>query len=131
MAPIDSKEDETKMAAHGVLQPADPIWDHLRSVQDSTAPAPTTESGASSSSNKEDPTEEKKNKKKQKEMALFIHTSTTVYGEAIDGRRRVLQVKTMAPEKPVVATMVNTLFLLLVQLYHLLYARVTFSYLVY
>jgi hypothetical protein len=77
-APKDAKDDETKMAKDGVLQPTDSVWDHLRSEQADTS-------------------------QDKKEKILFIHTSMTLYGEAVDGRRRVLQVKTLAPKKPLEA----------------------------
>ncbi|KAG7361624.1 hypothetical protein IV203_036725 [Nitzschia inconspicua] len=77
-APKDAKEDEAKMAKDGVLQPTDSVWDHLRYEQTDTSPD-------------------------KKEKILFIHTNMAVYGEAVDGRRRVLQVKTLAPKKPVEA----------------------------
>lgn len=74
-APIDDKSDEKKMAAAGVLQPTDSIWDHLRYEQTDAS-------------------------KDKVEKVMFIHTCTTNYGDGIDGRRRVLQVKTGAPQKP-------------------------------
>jgi hypothetical protein len=80
-APKDAKDDETELAKDGVLQPTDSIWDHLRFEQQQ-----------SDVSGKDD-----------KGNILFIHTIMTVYGEAVDGRRRVLQVKTLAPKKPLEA----------------------------
>jgi hypothetical protein len=74
-APKDTKDDESKMARDGVLQPTDSVWDHLRFEHSDTS-------------------------KDKKEQVLFIHTSVTFYGEAVDGRRRILQVKTKAPEHP-------------------------------
>ncbi len=74
-APIDDKSDEKKMAAAGVLQPTDSIWDHLRYEQTDTS-------------------------KDKVEKIMFIHTCMTNYGDGIDGRRRVLQVKTGAPQQP-------------------------------
>jgi len=92
-APIDSKEDESKMAGSGVLSPMDPIWDHLR-YESSQSEMPSENNAKDSATTA---------KKKKKEMAVFIHTCMTVYGDGSDGRRRVLQVKTKAPEKPMVA----------------------------
>lgn len=74
-AVIDDKSDEKKMAAAGVLQPTDSIWDHLRYEQVDTS-------------------------KDKVEKIMFIHTCMTNYGDGIDGRRRVLQVKTGAPQQP-------------------------------
>jgi hypothetical protein len=36
----------------------------------------------------------------KKEKCLFIHTNITVWSDSMEGRRRVLQVKTGAPKKP-------------------------------
>jgi len=69
MANIDSTVDETKLAAQGVLQPSDSIWEHLRF--ETLTPGD-----------------------KKVEKCLFIHTNITVWSEGIDGRRRVLQVAT-------------------------------------
>jgi hypothetical protein len=77
-APIDDKSDEKKLAAAGVLQPTDSIWDHLRYEQT-------------------DPSKDKV------ENIMFVHTCMTNYGDGIDGRRRVLQVMTGAPQKPYAA----------------------------
>mmetsp|Transcript_55091 Transcript_55091/g.154627 ORF Transcript_55091/g.154627 Transcript_55091/m.154627 type:complete len:486 (-) Transcript_55091:131-1588(-) len=69
MANIDSTLDESKLANQGVLQPGDSIWEHLRfeTLGD-----------------------------KKAEKCLFIHTNVTVWGEGVDGRKRVLQVTTGA-----------------------------------
>ncbi len=69
MTDVDSTLDESKLAAQGVLQPSDSIWEHLRFE--------TMASG----DNKID-------------KCLFIHTNMTVWSEGIDSRRRVLQVAT-------------------------------------
>jgi hypothetical protein len=79
-APKGAKDDEDEIAKDGVLQPTDSVWDHLRFEQQNEAAA-----------------------KDKKGNILFIHTSMTVYGQAADGRRRVLQVKTLAPKKPLEA----------------------------
>jgi len=79
-APIDDKSDEIKMAStFGVLTPTDCLWDHLRYEQ--------------SNISKDNP-----------EHIMFLHTTMKVYGEGIDGRRRVLQVKTEASKSPYEAT---------------------------
>jgi hypothetical protein len=77
-APIDDKSDDKKMAAAGVLQPTDSIWDHLRYEQTDMS-------------------------KDKVEKVMFIHTCMTNYGDGIEGRRRVLQVKTGAPQQPYLA----------------------------
>ena len=77
-APIDDKRNETDMAASGVLQPIDSLWDHLRYEQANAT-------------------------KDKKEKIMFIHTSMTVYGDSVVGRQRVLQIKTNAPKSPFVA----------------------------
>lgn len=69
MTNIDSTVDETKLAALGVLQPSDSIWEHLRF--ETMTPGD-----------------------KKLEKCLFIHTNVTVWSEGLDGRRRVLQVTT-------------------------------------
>ena len=73
MAEIDSNFDEEKLAKMGVLQPKDSIWEHLRfETISSTIPVPDS----------------------KKPTGLFIHTKVSVFGESVDGRRRVLQVST-------------------------------------
>jgi hypothetical protein len=76
MAKSDEKGDEVKLASQGILQPSDSVWEHLRFEQVDT-------------------TGDKKVGK-----CLFIHTSITVWSDSVEGRRRVLQVSTGAPEKP-------------------------------
>jgi len=78
-APIDDKTDENKMAASsGILTPSDSLWDHLRYEQANVS-------------------------KDKQEHIMFLHTTMTVYGGGTDGRRRVLQIKTEAPNSPYVA----------------------------
>jgi len=77
-ATIDDKRNESEIAASGVLQPIDSLWDHLRYEQ------------AIATLDKE-------------EKIMFIHTSMTVYGDSVTGRQRVLQIKTKAPTSPFVA----------------------------
>jgi len=73
MGEIDSNFDEEKLAKMGVLQPKDSIWEHLRfETISSTKPVPEN----------------------KKPKGLFIHTKVSVFGESIEGRRRVLQVTT-------------------------------------
>jgi len=69
MANIESILEESKLAALGILQPSDCIWEHLRFE--------TMASGD-----------------KKVDQCLFIHTSMTVWSDGVDGRRRVLQVAT-------------------------------------
>mmetsp|Transcript_105525 Transcript_105525/g.305208 ORF Transcript_105525/g.305208 Transcript_105525/m.305208 type:complete len:549 (+) Transcript_105525:175-1821(+) len=69
MAAIDSKIDEKKLAQEGILQPVDPIYDH---VQFETT----------SKSNK----------------CLMVHSAAYVWGESMDGRRHVLQVERSGPK---------------------------------
>lgn len=69
MASIESSLEESKLAALGILQPSDCIWEHLRFE--------TMASGD-----------------KKVDQCLFIHTSMTVWSDGVDGRRRVLQVAT-------------------------------------
>lgn len=69
MANIESSLEESKLAALGILQPSDCIWEHLRFE--------TMASGD-----------------KKVDQCLFIHTSMTVWSDGVDGRRRVLQVAT-------------------------------------
>lgn len=69
MANIESTLEESKLAAQGILQPSDCIWEHLRFE--------TMASGD-----------------KKVDQCLFIHTSMTVWSDGVDGRRRVLQVAT-------------------------------------
>lgn len=79
VADADTKMDEAKLAALGVLQSNDSVWEHLRFQQiDTTA--------------------------NKKEKCMYIHTSMTVWGGGIEGRQRVMQVKTKAPGLPYVAT---------------------------
>eukprot|EP00526_Cylindrotheca_closterium_P011906 CAMPEP_0113619970 /NCGR_PEP_ID=MMETSP0017_2-20120614/10158_1 /TAXON_ID=2856 /ORGANISM="Cylindrotheca closterium" /LENGTH=464 /DNA_ID=CAMNT_0000529589 /DNA_START=121 /DNA_END=1515 /DNA_ORIENTATION=- /assembly_acc=CAM_ASM_000147 len=75
VALADSKVDEGNLANTGVLQAQDSIWEHL-SFQ--TADAAKT----------------------KKEKAMFIHTSNTIWSTAIDGRRKVVQVKTKGSSDP-------------------------------
>lgn len=80
----DNKIDEAKMAASGVLQPSDGIWDHLRFEQLFGMPGDSGKKGP---------------------KILFMHTCMTTYGDGVEGCRRVLQVKTEAASgKPYVAT---------------------------
>ena len=73
MAEIDSNLDEEKLAKLGVLQPKDSIWEHLRfETIGSTKPIADN----------------------KKPKGLFIHTKVSVFGDSVDGRRRVLQVTT-------------------------------------
>jgi hypothetical protein len=87
MANADEKSDEVMLATHGILQPSDSIWEHLRFEQVDT-------------------TGDKKDK------CLFIHTSITVWTDSVEVRRRVLQVMTGVPEKPyfAVSYMPNHMF---------------------
>jgi hypothetical protein len=71
MASIDSSLDESKLASQGVLQPGDSIWEHLRFETLAAAD-------------------------KKVDKCLFIHTNMTVWGDGVDGRRRILQVTTGA-----------------------------------
>lgn len=70
MVDANTNLDETKLAAEGVLQPSDSIWEHLRF--------------------------ETLNTEQKVEKCLFIHACVTIYTSSMDGRRRVLQVKTGA-----------------------------------
>lgn len=78
MVEADFKGDETKLAQQGVLQPSDSIWEHLRFEQ------------LDSSKNKTG-------------KCLFIHTSVQIWSDSVEGRRRVLQLRTAAPKSPLVA----------------------------
>ncbi|CAJ1899368.1 unnamed protein product [Cylindrotheca closterium] len=75
VALADSKVDEGNLANTGVLQAQDSIWEHLNFQ---TADAAKT----------------------KKEKAMFIHTSNTIWCTAIDGRRKVVQVKTKGSSDP-------------------------------
>ncbi|KAL3943227.1 MAG: hypothetical protein SGBAC_002717 [Bacillariaceae sp.] len=75
VALADSKVDEGNLANTGVLQAQDSIWEHLSFQTADVA-------------------------KTKKEKAMFIHTSNTIWSTAIDGRRKVLQVKTKGPSDP-------------------------------
>jgi hypothetical protein len=74
----DFKGDESKLAKQGVLQPSDSIWEHLRFEQLDSS-------------------------KDKKEKCLFIHTSVQIWSDSVEGRRRVLQLMTAAPESPLLA----------------------------
>eukprot|EP00934_Nitzschia_sp_Nitz4_P001028 Nitzschia sp. Nitz4//scaffold64_size103689//34958//36412//NITZ4_004430-RA/size103689-processed-gene-0.75-mRNA-1//1//CDS//3329556112//1028//frame0 len=69
MTNADSTLDEGQLAKQGVLQPVDSLWEHLRFET----------LGAS---------------EKKVEKCLFIHTHISIYTGSMEGRRRVLQVKT-------------------------------------
>lgn len=69
----EDTSDEAELARHGVLVPTDLIWEHLRFEQIT-------------------------NHKDKKEKFIFIHTSVSIYGDSVEGRRRVLNVKTGAPK---------------------------------
>jgi hypothetical protein len=78
MVEADFKGDESKLAKQGVLQPSDSIWEHLRFEQLDSS-------------------------KDKKEKCLFIHTSVQIWSDSVEGRRRVLQLKTGAPKNPLLA----------------------------
>lgn len=78
VADSDSKKSEVDLAKTGVLQAGDPVWEHLKFHQiDKTSSS--------------------------KEKSLYIHTSVHVWSDGVDGRQRVIQVKTQAPLKPFMA----------------------------
>jgi hypothetical protein len=78
MVAADFKGDETKLAKQGVLQPSDSIWEHLRFEQLDSS-------------------------KDKKEKCLFIHTGVQIWSDSVEGRRRVLQLMTAAPQSPLLA----------------------------
>lgn len=84
VADSDSKLEGAQLAASGVLQPSDSVWEHLRFVETSA----------------------------KKEKCLFIHTSITIWTDSVEARRRVLQVATASPAKPYAAVnyMPNPMF---------------------
>lgn len=73
MAEIEKSLDEDKLAKHGILQPKDSIWEHLRFETIGARQTPGNDKPA---------------------KGIFIHTKTSVLGESFDGRRRVLQATT-------------------------------------
>jgi hypothetical protein len=78
MVEAEFKGDESKLAKQGVLQPSDSIWEHLRFEQLDSS-------------------------KDKKEKCLFIHTSVQIWSDSVEGRRRVLQLMSGAPESPLMA----------------------------
>jgi hypothetical protein len=76
MAEAEDKNDESKLASSGILQSSDPIWEHLRFEQLESS------------------------KKDKKDKCLFVHTNVSVWSDSVEGRRRVLQVITGAPQNP-------------------------------
>lgn len=78
VAEADSKADQATLAASGVLQAGDSIWEHLHYQQVDA-------------------------NKTKKEKYLFIHTSHTIWSNAMDGRRKVVQVKSKGSSNPFMA----------------------------
>eukprot|EP00980_Cylindrotheca_fusiformis_P031794 scaffold26981_cov157-Cylindrotheca_fusiformis.AAC.3 len=78
VADLDAKKTDVELAKTGVLQAGDPIWEHLKFHQ--------IDKNAS-----------------DKEKSLYIHTSMHVWSDGMDGRQRVIQVKTKAPGNPFTA----------------------------
>jgi hypothetical protein len=78
VADSDANNLDTELAKTGVLQAGDPVWEHLKFHQ------------IDRNSN-------------NKEKSLYIHTSMNVWSDGVDGRQRVVQVKTKAPSKPFMA----------------------------
>lgn len=94
----DDKRDEGKMAANGVLQPTDCMWEHLKFEQMSTAAS----ASVAVSGEQQEGTSSSKTKGPK---IMFLHTLMATYRDGHEGCRRVLQVKTLAGEgKPFVAT---------------------------
>lgn len=100
----DDKRDETKMAAGGVLQATDSIWEHLRYDQMVLESTSNAAGGRSGGANKKDETSSAA--KGKGPNVMFLHTQL-VTGQffGFGASRRVLQVKTEASNgKPYVAS---------------------------
>mmetsp|Transcript_25791 Transcript_25791/g.61098 ORF Transcript_25791/g.61098 Transcript_25791/m.61098 type:complete len:658 (+) Transcript_25791:252-2225(+) len=91
----DDKRDEAKMAAGGVIQPTDSMWEHLRYEQAASENSNDVNEGSSA----------KKAKAKGPKIMFLLTQPGTGQFNGTGGSRRVLQIKTGASNgKPYVAT---------------------------